>query len=78
MGFLNKKEGFKDLRAVGFVSEQTRSDPVYPVIRANVFFLHVHSPEAIPSNFFSISTAPVSNLEKANHFLPRSFRDAPM
>jgi len=31
----------------------------------------------IPSNLVSISTAPISIFENANHFLPRSLREAP-
>ena len=31
----------------------------------------------IASTLFNISTAPISILEKANHFFPRSFREAP-
>jgi hypothetical protein len=31
----------------------------------------------IPSSFLSISQTPMSILEKANHFLPKSFSDAP-
>lgn len=30
------------------------------------------------SSFLSISSAPVSNREKANHFFPKSLRDAPI
>ena len=41
---------------------------------SRIFFPSTYT---ISSNFTSISTAPISIFENANHFLPRSLREAP-